>query len=219
MKNKRLYISLGIIFLILLLDQLIKIWIKTHMMLGEEIHVANWFIIHFTENPGMAFGMEFGGNYGKLILSLFRIIAIGAMFWYLIKSIKQGINMYFVVAFSLIISGALGNLIDSAFYGLIFDHSMHQIATLFPSGGGYGSFLHGRVVDMFYFPIISGHFPSWFPIIGNNHFTFFNPVFNFADAAISSGVIFLILFYKRAFPKPIKENKKTNSEIESDSID
>lgn len=192
---------------ILLVDQILKFYIKTHFMLGEEVKVANWFIIHFTENPGMAFGMEFGGNYGKLFLSLFRILAIGAMFWYLIRSLKKGENMYFIVALSLILAGALGNLIDSAFYGIIFDHSLHQVASFMPEGGGYGSFLHGKVVDMFYFPIISGNYPQWFPGIGGQSFTFFQPVFNIADASITSGVIFLILFYKRAFPKTEKTEK------------
>jgi signal peptidase II len=189
-------------------------------MLGEEIRVTDWFIIHFTENPGMAFGMEFGGNLGKLLLSLFRVVAIAGMFWYLIHSLKKKENMYFIVALSMILAGAMGNLIDSAFYGIIFDHSLHQVATFMPEDGGYASFLHGKVVDMFYFPIFSGTYPEWFPAIGGRPFTFFGAIFNIADAAITSGVIFLILFYKKAFPKHPTENEpKNNAEEKSVSAE
>jgi signal peptidase II len=182
-------------------------------MLGEEVRITDWFIIHFTENPGMAFGMEFGGNFGKLLLSLFRIVAIGGMFWYLIHSLKKKENMYFVIALSMILAGAMGNLIDSAFYGLIFNDSLHQVASFMPEEGGYGTFLHGRVVDMFYFPIFSGSYPDWFPVIGGRYFTFFGAIFNIADAAITSGVIFLILFYKKAFPKqPVNNTNDEDSE-------
>lgn len=201
MKNRKNYlISFGIIFIIILIDQILKFWIKTHMMLGEEYRITNWFIIHFTENPGMAFGMEFGGNYGKLFLSLFRIVAIGFMIWYLFYNIKkQQVNKYFIIALSMIVAGALGNLIDSAFYGMIFNQSVHQVAELFPASGGYSSFLHGKVVDMFYFPVLNGFYPEWIPKIGGNPFTFFKPVFNIADASITSGVFVLIIFYKKAF--------------------
>jgi len=224
-KNKNSFIAFGIIGLILIIDQILKFHIKTNFMLGEEVRVTDWFIIHFTENPGMAFGMEFGGNFGKLILSLFRILAIGAMFWYLIYSLKKKENMYFITALSLILSGALGNLIDSAFYGLIFNDSLHQVATFLPEEGGYGTFLHGKVVDMFYFPIFSGNYPNWFPVVGGNSFTFFGAIFNIADAAITSGVIFLILFYKKAFPKQAVENedeadteKTTTNQIENTQV-
>ncbi|MDA3820214.1 MAG: lipoprotein signal peptidase [Candidatus Delongbacteria bacterium] len=195
--KKKFVIASGIILLILIIDQILKIWIKTHMMLGEEYRIADWFIIHFTENPGMAFGMEFGGASGKLILSLFRIVAIGFMGWYLFQSIKKGTNYYFIVALSLIIAGALGNLIDSAFYGLIFEHSSFRVADMFPEAGGYSEFLHGKVVDMFYFPIINGFYPEWVPKIGGQPFTFFKPVFNIADASITTGVFVFILFYKK----------------------
>ncbi len=206
--RKKAFIALGIIFLIIVVDQILKIWIKTNMMMGEEYRIADWFIIHFTENPGMAFGMEFGGDYGKLALSLFRLVAIAFMTWYLFRSITKKANYYFIVPLSLIVAGALGNLIDSAFYGLIFNESYHQVAQMFPPDGGYAGFLHGRVVDMFYFPIINGTYPDWVPRIGGNPFTFFKPVFNIADASITTGVFILIIFYKRAFPDSDKAKKK-----------
>jgi signal peptidase II len=195
--------SILIVFLVLFIDQLVKIWIKTHMQLGDEIHVfgSNWFIIHFTENEGMAFGMKFGGGYGKLILSLFRIIAVGAIGWYLYKLIKENADKLYIVCMSLIVAGAAGNIIDSAFYGLIFNESYFNVAQLFPADGAYGTFLHGKVVDMFYFPIIQGHFPSWFPIWGGEELVFFRPVFNIADASISVGVMMLIGFQHRFFKK------------------
>lgn len=197
------YWAIIILFVILFLDQLFKFYIKTHYMLGEEFHVFGWkwFVIHFTENPGMAFGMQFGGNFGKLMLSLLRIVAIGAMIWYLIKIIKEKKPKGFVICMSLIVAGALGNLIDSAFYGLIFNESYYQVAELFPDEGAYGSFLHGRVVDMLYFPMFSGQYPSWFPFVGGNDFLFFRPVFNLADSSITTGVIALLVFQKRYFKK------------------
>jgi len=198
--------SLFIVLIILILDQVLKIWIKTHMMLGQEFVIFPWFIIHFTENSGMAFGMEFGGNYGKLALSLFRIIAIGAIAWYIYSLIKQRVKPGLIISISLIFAGAMGNLLDSMFYGIIFNDSFFQVASIFPASGGYSSFLHGNVVDMFYFPLISGVFPQWFPIWGGEDFLFFRPVFNIADSSISVGVGMLLLFQKRYFKdgKPIK---------------
>lgn len=195
--------AIAIIFLVLLLDQLFKFYIKTHYMLGEEYYVFGWkwFIIHFTENPGMAFGMQFGGNFGKLLLSLLRIIAIGAIIWYLVKIIKEKKAVGLIICISLIVAGALGNLIDSAFYGLIFSESHYQVAELFPEGGGYAGFLHGKVVDMLYFPMFRGNFPQWIPFVGGNEFLFFRPVFNLADSSISTGVIALLVFQKRYFKK------------------
>ena len=204
--------AVSIIFLVLLIDQIVKIWIKTHMFLGQEFHVfGNWFIIHFTENYGMAFGLEFGGATGKLILSVFRIVLVGGIGWYLLHLIKQKAHQGAIISFALIFAGAIGNIIDSAFYGMIFSDSMMGIARMFPAEGGYASFLHGRVVDMLYFPLIEGHFPQWFPIWGGEEFLFFRPVFNIADSSISIGVFLLLLFQKRFFP----HNDEKKESIES----
>jgi signal peptidase II len=193
-----------IVFLVLIADQVLKFWIKTHMTLGQEIHVAgNWFILHFTENEGMAFGITFGGATGKLILSIFRIIAVILIGIYIYRLREKSPHPGLVISFSLIMAGALGNIVDSAFYGLIFDQSSyHTVATLFPPGGGYGSFLHGKVVDMLYFPVINTTLPSWVPIWGGEPFQFFRPVFNIADSAITSGVFLLLIFQKKFFAKP-----------------
>ena len=173
------------------------------MTLGEEINVlGNWFIIHFTENEGMAFGMRFGGDSGKLILSIFRIVAIIAIGWYLVKITSRNESKGLILSMSLIFAGALGNIIDSAFYGMIFSESkFHDVAILFPPEGGYSSFLHGKVVDMLYFPVIKGFYPAWFPFWGGEDFIFFRPVFNIADTAITTGVLILIIFQKRFFKK------------------
>ena len=189
-----------VIFGILLADQIFKIWVKTHMYLGEEIHIlGNWFIIHFTENNGMAFGFQFGGDWGKLILSSFRIVAIGALIWYVIKLLKINAPKGVVICMSLILAGAIGNVIDSLFYGLIFTESYQSLATIFPEGGGYAPFLFGKVVDMLYFPLMEGFLPNWVPIWGGEYFIFFRPVFNIADSSITVGVISLILFYRNFF--------------------
>lgn len=169
---------------------------------GEIEVLGNWFILHFTENEGMAFGMKFGGEFGKMILSIFRIIAVIAIGWYLVKLHHQKAATGFIISISLIFAGALGNIIDSAFYGMIFSEStFHQVAHIFPVEGGYSSFLHGKVVDMFYFPIIQGYYPDWFPIWKGQEFIFFRPVFNIADSAITVGVFILIIFQKRFFKK------------------
>lgn len=195
--------SLLIVFGVLLLDQIIKIWVKTHMFLGEEINVfGKWFIIHFTENNGMAFGMEFAGDYGKLFLSIFRIIAVSVIGWYMVKlSKKKDVKLGLIICISLIFAGAVGNILDSAFYGLIFNESAFQVAQLFPDSGAYGTFLHGKVVDMFYFPIIESHFPQWFPFWGGEEFVFFRPVFNLADSSITVGVLSLLIFQRKFFKK------------------
>lgn len=167
------------------------------MRLGQEYEVFDWFIIHFTENVGMAFGMEFGGDYGKLGLSIFRIIAVAAIGYYLYYVTKKGAGNMVIVALSLVFAGALGNIIDSTFYGLIFNDSYGQVASMFPEEGGYAGLLHGRVVDMLYFPLIDGHFPSWFPFWANKHFLFFSAIFNVADSAITVGMGLIILFQKQ----------------------
>ena len=209
--------SLVIIFLILIADQAFKIWIKTSMSLGDEIVVfKDWFILHFVENNGMAFGFEFAGEYGKVFLSVFRILAVVAIGWYLFKLAKQKeIPFGFIVSISLIFAGAIGNIIDSLFYGIIFNHSFGQVATLFPDGGGYAGFLHGKVVDMFYFPLIQGRYPDWFPVWGGDPFIFFRPVFNIADSAITVGIFSILLFYRRYFNKP--EEKSAGVEVETEN--
>jgi len=202
----------------LLLDQILKFWIKLNMTLGQEFHIIkDRAIIHFTENNGMAFGLELGGETGKLALSLFRIIAIIAIAYGLYHMIRHKYHRGLIMNVSLIFAGAVGNIIDSVFYGVIFSESTwYTKATLFPEGGGYSSLLHGKVVDMFYFPIISGDFPSWFPLWGGQDFVFFRPVFNLADTAISVGVILILLGQKRYFKEDVPAASNFNNEIVED---
>jgi signal peptidase II len=190
--------SLLLIFSLLIVDQVVKIIVKTTMIHGEEIPVlGNWFRIHFLENNGMAFGMEWGGKAGKAALSIFRMIAIAVISWYLMGLIRKKANLGLILSVSAIIAGAAGNLIDSAFYGMIFSESWHTPAVLFPDGGGYSSFLQGRVVDMLYFPVIDTTWPEWSPIKPGQSFVFFRPVFNLADASITTGVLSILLFQKK----------------------
>ncbi|MBL7891212.1 MAG: lipoprotein signal peptidase [Bacteroidia bacterium] len=199
-----------IVFLVLLVDQAIKFYVKTHFFLGEEFHVAgNWFIIHFTENNGMAFGMEFAGNYGKLFLTSFRILAVFAIVWYLYDLVRQQAPFGLIISISLILAGALGNIIDSVFYGVLFGDSNYEVAKFMPPEGGYAGLMHGKVVDMFYFPIVEGHFPTWFPIWGTEEFIFFRPVFNFSDSSITVGVLMILLFQRQFFPK-----KPANTDVQ-----
>jgi len=192
--------SILIILVILFLDQTLKVWIKTNMMLVDYIIIAkNWFIIHFVENNGMAYGFEFGNNIGKYFLSIFRLVAIGAIGWYISKLWKREVPFGLIACFSLIMAGAIGNILDSAFYGMIFNESYGHVASLFPAGGGYSSFLQGRVVDMFYFPLISGHYPHWFPFVGGDDFIFFRPVFNMADSSITVGITLILILYRKFF--------------------
>lgn len=198
--------ALFIVILVLVIDQALKFAVKLNMFLGQEVNVlGKWFIIHFTENNGIAFGIEFPFAGGKLILTLFRIIASIGIGWYLYKICKTKEHTLLIVSVSLILAGAVGNIIDSAFYGLIFNDSSYQVASLFPKEGGYGTFLHGRVVDMLYFPIIQGHFPQWFPFWGGEDFQFFRPVFNISDSSITIGVFILLIFQKKLFKKHIEK--------------
>ena len=194
-----------LILLVLLIDQSLKFWVKTNMMLGQEYKVlGNWFIIHFTENNGMAFGMEFGGSFGKLVLSVFRIAAVFGIAWYLVYLSRTKAHIGYVLSIALILAGALGNIIDSVFYGILFDSSSFQVAHFLPVNGGYSTFLHGRVVDMLYFPLFQGHYPAWFPLVGSEEFIFFRPVFNIADSSIFLGVLSILIFQRKFFKHHIQ---------------
>ncbi len=190
-----------LVTLLLLIDQIIKIWIKTNMTIGESIPVfGDWFQIYFIENNGMAFGMQFGGGLGKLLLTLFRMVLIGFIIHYLLKLLKNGAPSGILYGVTLILVGALGNVIDSLFYGLIFSESTFtHIATIFPEGGGYAPLFHGKVVDMLYFPIIDTTLPEWVPFKGGDNFVFFRPIFNIADSCITIGVGYLLIFKRRFF--------------------
>lgn len=198
MKITKGWLAAIIIVCVVIIDQLLKIWVKTNFFYGEEYVITDWFRLYFIENNGMAFGMELGS---KLLLTLFRIVAV-ALFVYYIYRIKdrEGFHKGYITCISLITAGALGNVIDCIFYGVIFDNPIPPLtATLMPEGGGYGTLFHGRVVDMFYFPLVEWNWPDWLPFVGGEHFIFFQPIFNFADAALSVGVIVLILFYSKFF--------------------
>ncbi len=211
MSKKQLAIL--VIILILIADQILKIWIKTSFYLGEERRViGNWFLLHFVENRGMAFGFEFAGRYGKVILTLFRLVAASAIFWYLLKLIKKGIPAGLVVSIALICAGALGNIIDSAFYGVLFSDSYGRLAEFLPPGGGYETFLHGSVVDMLFFPLIKGTWPSWSPINAGEPFIFFRPVFNIADSSITIGISIILLFYRKYFSESDEKKAKPAAE-------
>lgn len=189
-----------LIFLILIIDQAVKIYVKTNFVLGEEVSVFSWWKILFIENEGMAWGTEIPGAYGKLFLTVFRLVAVAAIGYWLYDSVQKHYSAYLIVAISLIAAGAIGNIIDSVFYGVIFSHSHNQLATLF-SPQPYGTLLHGKVVDMLYFPIVDSTWPDWMPVVGGRTFRFFNAIFNIADASISVGVGILIVFNKKAFHK------------------
>jgi len=197
-----------IIILILLIDQISKIYIKTHFALGEEHRVFNWFKIYFVENDGMAWGTKISDfasfisdRTAKIALTLFRIVAIVGIGYWLIEATKHKRPKVLLLAIAFVFAGALGNIIDSVFYGVLFNDSHGQVASIFPVNGGYDSFLHGKVVDMLYFPIWKGYLPEWLPLLGGKYFTFFEPVFNVADVAISTGFIMLMVFNKKAFSK------------------
>ena len=195
-KTFKAWMAVAIVVAILLIDQIIKIEVKTNMTLGEAKRVTDWFYIEFIENNGMAYGMKF---INKLVLSLFRLFAIGFIGYYLAKIIKKDVApLGYIVLIAMVLAGAAGNLIDCLFYGLIFDASTpFTVSQFVPFGEGYSSFLHGKVVDMFYFPIVQTTWPEWVPYFGGSEYVFFSPVFNFADACISVGVVALLLFYRK----------------------
>lgn len=197
-----------IIIVVLLIDQVVKFWVKTNMYLGQEFHIAgDWFIIHFTENNGMAFGMEFAGEYGKLFLSIFRIIAVTGIGWYLVSLVKSKAHPVLITSLAFIFAGAMGNIIDSSFYGVLFSSSEFQMAQFLPDAGGYSSLLHGKVVDMLYFPVFKGVLPDWIPFWGGDYFVFFRPVFNIADTSITVGVALIIIFQSVIFKHDESEKK------------
>lgn len=219
--------------IVLILDQWLKLYIKTNFEYGQGFDILglDWAKIHFVENEGMAFGFTFGEPYGKLLLSIFRIIMVGFLAYIIGNLIKAKESIGLLISFALIIAGAIGNIIDSAFYGMIFSESPKYhggVAEMFPEGGGYASFLHGKVVDMLYFPVIDTRLPEWFPFWGGERFEFFRPVFNIADTAISTGVISILLFHRRFFQSsaeiqekptieailPVEENKTQQQEEE-----
>jgi signal peptidase II len=212
--NRKLLVGLTL-FTILLLDQGLKIWVKTHMAYGEEFQLfeSAHLLVHFVENNGMAFGLSLGPDYGKLLLTLFRITAVSLLFVYLFRLIREKAERVLLLGFALIQAGALGNIIDSVFYGYIFSESSFHggVAEMFPEGGGYAPLLYGRVVDMLYFPLFYGTYPDWFPLVGGRAYLFFRPVFNLADVAISAGVLVLLFFY---FTSVLRSKKADPTEEE-----
>lgn len=207
---KKSFWAIALIILILIVDQIIKIWVKTHMYIAADgIRVTDWFYIRFVENDGMAMGIKV---VGKLFLSLFRIAAVFPIAYYICRLIKTGFKLSFILFVSVIFAGAMGNIVDSVFYGVIFSESTPvQTAVLFPPDGGYGAWLHGKVVDMFYFPLFSFTWPAWIPFLGGSKFEFFKYIFNLADASISVGAVVLLLFYRKTFSLSF-ENKKDSED-------
>ena len=204
-----------IIFFVLVIDQTLKFWVKLHMPITDSIKISPWFYLYFIENPGMAFGMNWGGDTGKLMLTLFRMGAVAFFSYWLWILIKKKSSTGLIVSVSLIIAGAMGNILDSIFYGVIFSesHIGGPVAQLFPATGGYSTWLHGQVVDMLYFPLFEGYLPHWLPVWGGEYFVFFRPIFNVADFSISSGVVLILLFQKRFFRKEIPSEENINSEV------
>ena len=200
-----------LILVVLTIDQLVKFEIKTTMTIGESITVfGNWFFIKFIENPGMAFGLDIPGKQGKPILTIFRIVAVIAIGWYMRELILKGAKTGLVLCVALIFAGAMGNIIDSVFYAVLFNESTYfTVAQMFPAEGGYGKLLHGRVVDMLYFPVLQGTYPHWFPFWRGQEFIFFRPIFNIADSSISVGILTILVFQKRFFQHELISETKT----------
>ncbi len=193
-KKKRIWLCAAILAAILIVDQVVKIMVKTHMHIGEDIPlIGEWCRLHFIENEGFAFGTSFGGTIGKYFLTMFRIVASVAIGWIIVNQIKKNGRTSLILCLTLILAGAVGNIIDCCLYGLIFSESYYDIAVLFPPEGGYAPFLQGKVVDMFYFPLFEFDWPQWMPFVGGNHFEFFSAIFNVADSAITIGVIWLLI--------------------------
>lgn len=215
---KRSTLVILIVLAVLIIDQWLKVHIKLNYSIGDGFNILgqDWARIHFIENKGMAFGLEMGGTMGKYALSIFRIVMVGLLFYIIRGLIKAKESKWLLVCFALIVAGAIGNIIDSALYGLIFSKSSyHQVATFMPEAGGYASFLQGKVVDMFYFPMIRSTWPEWMPWVGGNSFEFFRPVFNVADAAICVGVIAILLFHRSFFTQQESKKNQTNSNKEA----
>ncbi len=205
---KRGWMAVLIVTAILLIDQVIKIWVKTNMTLHEQIEIFSWFKIVFIENNGMAYGMEIGS---KLVLSIFRMVAISLLGYYIYGQVKKKARWGYLVCLSMVMAGAIGNLLDSMFYGLVFNASSEYYTSYWvPFGNGYAPFLMGKVVDMFYFPLIVTTWPDWVPFVGGNPYVFFSPIFNFADASISVGVVLLLLFYRKEISEISIKKKNTN---------
>lgn len=211
MKSRRALLAGAVILLVVALDQWLKIWIKTHFYIGEDVEILPWFHLRFVQNPGMAFGMQLGS---KLFLTLFRIVVTCLGLWYIARRcLRRDVPAGYLVCVSLVVAGALGNIFDCVLYGEIFTDPMPpQVATLVPFGHGYGTLMHGLVVDMFYFPLFSFTWPDWLPVFGGREFSFFDPVFNIADAAITTGMIAILLFYSRLlFAEDGKESDTPSS--------
>ncbi len=211
--NGRGWLAAVIVLVILMIDQVIKIWVKTHMTLHEQIEILSWFKIVFIENNGMAYGMEIGS---KLVLSLFRVVAIGVLGYYIFLQARKHACWGYIVCLSMVLAGAAGNIVDSALYGLVFNASSEYYTSYFvPFGTGYAPFLMGKVVDMFYFPLITTTWPEWVPMMGGQQFVFFSPIFNFADSSISVAVVLLLLFYRKEISEiTLKKNKEEKPDEE-----